>query len=72
MVFIALPRKVARTRLPLLSEYNPQFKPKGQWKLEAMMWILWRKTGKSPAGEQFFPKIFVQQRLFEEFRVVRR
>jgi hypothetical protein len=72
MVFIALPRKAARTRLPLLCVYNPQFKPKGQWNLEPMNVIFWRKTGKLPAGKQFFPKIFVQQRFFEELRVIRR
>jgi hypothetical protein len=37
MVFIALPRKDDRTRLPLLPGYIPQFKPKGQWNLEAKM-----------------------------------
>ncbi|MGO9002889.1 MAG: hypothetical protein ACLQHM_13050, partial [Limisphaerales bacterium] len=72
MVFIALPRKDASTRLPLLSVYIPQFKSKGQWNLEARMWIFWRKTGKLSAGEQFFPKIFVQQRFLEEFRLALR
>jgi hypothetical protein len=37
MVFIALPRNDDGTQLPLLPVYIPQFKPKGQWNLEAMM-----------------------------------
>jgi hypothetical protein len=37
MVFIALPRNDGVTQLPLLTVYIPQFKPKGQWNLEAMM-----------------------------------
>jgi hypothetical protein len=61
MVFIALPSNDDGTQLPFPPVYIPQFKPKGQWNLEATMRSYGAKPDKIrlPAGEQFFPETFV-------------
>ena len=58
--------------LPLPLVQLPQFKPNGQWNLEAVMRIFGAGPGniRLSTGEQFFPKTLVQQGFLQKIRIV--